>query len=312
MILTPTQIDELLTLVDYHVSTFLVQNVGTEILTPDDKTLLRRFGVDIDAYKGINTNIDEAFKFGILSESLGEAQAKAMTYSQLKDYIKSAKFIPLTTYEKDVLNSVKHQSFKDIKGLGNRMKGGLESILIDVDRGKRARTEKIIREEAVRTIENRETLKDFVSRLHEKTGDWTRDFGRIADYIMHQAFDEGRAVSIERREGKDALCYKDVFPGACKICIKLYLTTGIGSRPIIFKLSDLIANGTNIGRKAKDYKPVIGPTHPFCRCTLNDYNPDYEWDPDTGEFDKLKEYKTKRKHKVKVRVGGEKGEWKEV
>ena len=58
--------------------------------------------------------------------------------------------------------------------------------------------------------------------------------------------------------------FKDVFVGGCRHCIRLYLTGGIGSQPKIFKISDLIANGDNIGVKVNDWKPVISSTHPHC------------------------------------------------
>lgn len=305
MLLTPNQISELLRIIDYSTSFFIAENIGTELLTSDDTRLLKKFGVDIKKYKGLDTPMDHAFKFGILSETLGHTEAKKLNYKQIKDYIKSSKFIPLTSYEKEVLKSVKHQSYKDIKGLGNRIGKDLNDILVDVDKVKRAKYEELIRTEAMSAIEQRETTRDLVSRLGHKTGDWNRNFGRISDYIMHTAFDEGRAAMIERESGKDAIVYKQIYPGVCKYCIKLYSTAGIGSRPKEFKLEELIANGNNIGRKANDWLPVIGSTHPFCRCTLNSVPEGYDWDSETGGYTKEVEWerKVKRKSKIKIKVG---------
>lgn len=38
--------------------------------------------------------------------------------------------------------------------------------------------------------------------------------------------------------------------------------------PRIYRLSELISNGTNLGKPKSEWKAVIGPTHPNCRCTL--------------------------------------------
>jgi hypothetical protein len=48
----------------------------------------------------------------------------------------------------------------------------------------------------------------------------------------------------------------------CEMCKKLYL--GSDNHPIIFKLEDLEANGTNVGRKQAQWLPVVGATHPHC------------------------------------------------
>lgn len=53
----------------------------------------------------------------------------------------------------------------------------------------------------------------------------------------------------------------------CEHCKRLYL--GPDGAPRIFKLSTLEANGlNNFGRKVKDWKPVVGATHPHCLCQL--------------------------------------------
>ena len=98
--------------------------------------------------------------------------------------------------------------------------------------------------------------------------------------------------------------FKDVYNGACKHCIKAYLTGGIDSEPKIFKLSELRANGTNIGKKPEAWLPVIGGMHPHCRCTLNKYNPLYSWDSKTRSFTKPKEYKQRYAYDISVTIGG--------
>lgn len=97
--------------------------------------------------------------------------------------------------------------------------------------------------------------------------------------------------------------------GNCKFCIKFYTTNGIGSKPRIFKLADLMANGTNIGRRQKDWLPTVGPVHPFCRCVLNYLPDDYVWSDERQRFE-MKPYKRKieRRSKVTITVGDKKFE----
>ena len=41
-------------------------------------------------------------------------------------------------------------------------------------------------------------------------------------------------------------------------------------KPRIFLLSELEANGTNVGRKRRDWLPTVGAVHPWCREILLD------------------------------------------
>ena len=91
-----------------------------------------------------------------------------------------------------------------------------------------------------------------------------------------------------KNHGADAEVYFDVYPGACMACRELYLTDpeNPDSEPKIFKLSELIENGNNIGRKRADWLPTISPTHPYCRCTLNYKQPGFAWDEEVRAYTK--------------------------
>lgn len=307
MLFSPNEIQELLDLIEgYHLS-FIAKNVGLSVLSEKNQKFLKDFGFPLDEYKGKLTPIEYAYKFGILSTSLNEAVLKKLNFNQLKNYISQGKFIPLTQYEQDVLESIKHQSFKDIKGLGNKIKQDVNGIIIEEDQNKRRKYENTIRKELVKTVQNRETVKDLVSRISNKTKDWNRDLGRISDFILHKAFEDGRTISLLRESGPKTKVFKSVYLGSCIHCQKLLLTNGLGSKPKIFTLEELINNGTNINRKQKDWKAIVGPLHPFCRCTLYKVPEDYEWDEKMGGFFKPIpwERQVERKTKVKVKIGEE-------
>jgi len=308
MIFSPQQIEEILAIIDYYHIIFISENIGSDFLTQTDKSLLKTYGFDIGKVgKGI-LPIEQAYKFGVLSVTLKEAQAKNMTFAQFKKYLLKAQFMPLSSTEKEALNHLKHHAYSDIKGLGARYKQKFGQVVIEEDQKKRAEYEKLIQTNAEATIKARESISDLVSRLGNATQEWNRDFGRIADFIMHSAFDAGRAEVLKQKYGGKTLVYKDVFPGACKECIRLYTTGGVGSEPVIFQLEKIESNGNNIGRKAKDWLPVIGPTHPWCRCTLQEVPEDYEWDPKTGGFTQPStkwKPKVARKSKVIIKMGNE-------
>ena len=287
------QIEELLRLISYHQTLFIAKTIGSDVLSESDLKILKENGIHPERFKEIPI-LHQAFKFGVLAQALGD-KAAVLSYDDFKEYIKKGKFIPLTKPENLALQRVKFQAYKDIKALGNKFGDNLY--------------QRIIEKESSSAVENRKTVRELVLELASKTDDWERDFGRISDYIMHSSYEEGRVAYISSLYGSDSLIYRDVYPGACKYCVGLYLTAGIGSQPKLFKLSEIQANGTNIGLKPVDWKPVINSTHPHCRCTWNNLPSGYVWNQRKGIFEAPPvENKIGRKAKIKISIGDKKYE----
>ena len=173
-----------------------------------------------------------------------------------------------------------------------------------MDKRQRAEYEKVIQGAAKETVVNRGSVKMMSSLIGHKTGDWAKDLDRISDFILHNAHDMGRAMQIKRAHGVNAQVYKHVFDQACETCVKLYLTNGLGSQPKVFKIDTLIANGSNIGRKKHDWKPVIGSTHPWCRCELESLPVgEWEWDNINKRFKmKLTDKEKVIRQKIRLRI----------
>ena len=264
MYLTPQQISELLDIIDTFSLKFAVQNISDKYITPAEEKRLMEAGINP---KTLTPTFDNAFKFGMISEALGD-DAKTIDLNTLKNKLKSKSFLPLDFREQSALDSLKYEAYNEIRGLGNKINLETQRIQIEVDKAQRVKFEKIIGDSAKEAILKRETVKQMANNIGRKTGEWARDVDRVSDFILHNAHDMGRAQQIKRAHGAKAEAYKIVFDQACETCVTLYLTDGMGSQPKVFTIDELIANGSNIGRKKNDWKPVIGATHPWCRCQL--------------------------------------------
>lgn len=301
---TINQIEEIRKIIEYQHTVFIATNIGVELLSDYDKYILQSYGFDLTTIDKL-TPYYEMFRWGMLSSSLGYKEANKLDYNQYISFLRSGNYLPLSEIEQYALNIARNQAYNDIKGLGNKISKDTNQLLINYSHIKRENYKTIIKDTVAENIKNRGNVSNLVSELGHKTKDWSRDFGRIAEYTMHQAFEEGRATQIINQYGNDANVYKSVFEKACKHCIKLYLTNGIGSEPKIFKLSELIANGTNIGRKTDEWLPIVGPTHPWCRCTISQVDMNYSWDSKSQSFNIPKEYKRKiqRNSSVNITIG---------
>ena len=290
------QIDELLQIISRSNLFYLAKQFGTGILTEQDKKILESYGINLKSL-GVNGKVDEAFAFGLLAGVLGEEGVKNMNYSDLKNWMNSDKYLPLNQEEENAVEALKNRAYFDIKSLSNKVEKDVQNIVIENDK----EYNRLIKEAAKKGLQTRKSNKQIASDMMKKTQDWARDFDRIADYVTHEAYDHGKAASIKRIHGDNALVYKIVQDGACSSCTSLYLN---GKKPKIFKLSELLSNGSNIGKKQREWKPVIGATHPWCRCELEYLPLDMEWDEETGDFTKpvRNDKGVKRKSKARIKI----------
>lgn len=301
MIFNTEQIAELTSVIDFFHTLFIGQNIGKDVLSKSDIKLLEKNGIKVNTFAA--SFAEDAYKFGILASALKDKRTKGLNYNDFRKFINSGNFIPLTSVEKDALMAVKQHMYADIKGLGNRIAQDFSRVIIEASQKQRAKYEQTIKQTASKAIQNRWSVNQMASELGHKTGDWARDFDRISDYVMHSAYQQGIASQLLKQYGESAKVFFSVYESACKHCQAVYLTDGIGSEPKQFKLVDVIANGNNIGVKAKDYKPSVDPLHPYCRCTMHPVPENAVWDKVKKQFVIVRNtYGVNRKSKIKVTI----------
>jgi polyhydroxyalkanoate synthesis regulator phasin len=304
MIFTKNQIEELLKVIDAHTRYLLGLNLGYESLTNTDIETLNKFGIDIDSLKVDWPPYLQAYMFGRLAAILSDNQINQLDYTDFKSYLKKQQFVPLSPREKAEYEIARDKTYSHIVDMGDKMKSDMKNIIYNEDQATRIDQEKVIKEEMKKGVLNRKQLKTIVSDLGRRMGTWSVDWGRIVDTEMQDIYNRGVAQNIKERFGSDQKVYKDTFAGACRYCIKLHLTGGVGSEPILFTLDELYANGSNIGKKKENWLATIGPEHPFCRCQIRYVLPGQEWDNSKNEFITTRSQENiERKSKVKVQVG---------
>jgi hypothetical protein len=87
----------------------------------------------------------------------------------------------------------------------------------------------------------------------------------VNDAVVDSATDESLMTGVSPR---NTIVFKKVVndDSLCQWCRKFYLLPD--GTPRLFRLEELQANGSNYGKKKTDWKPVLGKTHPRCRCQL--------------------------------------------
>lgn len=276
-----SKVDEI---VDTNIKAFIAENVGKFAISTPDKQKLKEAGFDIDLFDN-NTIVALAYKFGMFEISNEPSYTKDVSLYQFEKIVKSNKFLPLSEKEQASLNSIQLQAGSGIDLFGDKLSNKFKTVLSDLNEDFKNKMESETSKLSKQSIERRESVKELASRLYHFTPDITRDLIRVSQYMLHTANEYGSADEIERVYGKDVRVYKRVYAGSCKTCEKLYLTKGFGSEPRYFKIPELRANGSNIGRTQANWKPTIDATHPFCRCSLM-VAPNYlKWNPKTKKLE---------------------------
>lgn len=279
-----TQIQELLQIIEKNHLIFITQTLGSDFLTKQDKATFKQWNIQWQKlYNPSRDPIEKIFHLGMLSDALKEFDAKNLEYKALEEYIQKGKYIPLTEREKGIIRAIKQQTYTDIKSQQERIFRDVNKTLQDSSlKGQRD----FLREEVLQGQLDNKQAKEIASDIAHKVGDWNRDFERIVNCNLSNAYNKGVEEMALRNGGPDTLVYKIVQETACESCEKAYLTNGIGSAPRTFKIGELIANGSNYGRKKADWKPVVEIHHPNCFCRLAEVPKGFTLNPKTKRFDK--------------------------
>lgn len=135
--------------------------------------------------------------------------------------------------------------------------------------------------------------REFSTELHQVLEDKARDNDRVAFFEIENSRMIGQAHKLLEDHGPDVLVYKRTMPSACPQCLYAYNVPGT-TTPKVFKLSELLINSGNIGKKphpvrggkvvpggradgAETMKPIVGLHHPWCQCQLFQYTGYEPW-----------------------------------
>jgi hypothetical protein len=261
MLLTEQQLYQIREIIADHHSAFIVNAISPSAVAPDILQRLKDKGL-----VSVKVNsIEDAYLYGQVLAMADDPKFATMTYEQFKQHIQKNP-IPLSPIETQAVNFAQQQAGQYCKGLGNRVDTATGTILIEADAAQRQQMRDIIKTETAVNIARRESVQKLKSQLGWATRDWSRDWQRIANTEKQNAMQRGVADHYAKRYGGDVRVAKRPMPDACKHCKRLHI--GPDGHPRVFKLSELEANGTNVGRKAANWLPVVGTVHPHCQCQM--------------------------------------------
>ena len=258
--LTRTQIKQIQNIIKEHMEVLMKLTIGDGDPSP-------RLVKKLKLPKKITDLITSSYQYGKLRVLEGKDLSK-LTSDELQKLLNS---VALTKSQKKSMEFSRLKAQQHIDTLSQKITSFAVSSAIQSDLAMWQAVKEVIPS----AIENDTPRYKVIQQLREKTGDWERDWHRVAHTEMWSAKCQGEVDAILSgesplsgdKEDTEVYC-KPASRNACAKCRQLYLEKD-GITPKVFKLSQLLANGNNYGKKQADWLPCVPPLHPNCMCTIN-------------------------------------------
>lgn len=266
--LTRAQVNQIQKIIKDHMEVLIQIVTGDGSPSPE---LLKKLKLP----KDITDLITTTYKYGKAGVLQGKNLAN-MTEQEVKNLLRNLK---LTKSQQHSIEYAKLRAQQAIDTITQRITSGVVTMVVQSD----LNMWEAVKEVIPAALENDTPRYKVIQQLREKTGDWQRDWHRAAHSELWNAKLQGEAEAIVNNEsplsskGAETLVYKKPAWNACAKCKQLYLEKD-GITPKVFKMSDLISNGDNYGKKQADWVPTLGILHPNCMCPLNVMPPHTKFD----------------------------------
>lgn len=260
---------------DHHLA-FIVETLGHDAIPQSDYDRLVRSGIIRQGgVEQTQVAIQAAHVVGKMDAQITRSDLSLARMKPEKFWAFIATAPPqFTQHELDAMNATRDHVGRLIINLATSQINDFEQATHEEAAKLRHEALNVVQHEIALGIARRQSKEQIERRFKKKLKDSMRDWALVVATELHNAKEHGKALALGVG-GRDPVVYKVTQPDACRFCVMLYMN---GKRPRLFRLSELVNNGTNYGRKAVHPKkagltgwlPVIGSTHPACQCELHE------------------------------------------
>jgi hypothetical protein len=259
-------------IVDHHLA-FTVDVLGPDAISRADYQRLVRQGLLKDKpLEHAQVAIQAAHTVGKLATN--DPNLTKMKPDQFWRFVETAP-PQFSQQERDAMTASRSVVGRLITNLGVGLLNEFEQTTHEEGAKLRHEALATVQHEVALGIARRSSRSEIEKRLKKKLDETERNWSLVVTTELHNAQEHGKALGLARG-GRDPLVFKRPRPDACRFCKALFLVKG--GRPRVFRLSELVNNGTNFSRRARrpvmrgagatQWKPVVGCVHPGCQCEM--------------------------------------------
>lgn len=254
-------------IVQKHYARLVVSVLGRDALSQKELKELESAGIDTSNQDSLMTLV---YNHNFINHPVRLEDPKTVEEMRAQQSIQG--LVPKGTAHEYTIENVNDKTKQFIDKLKLDMTTRLENIIRENnDSYKMNALQNLDRDDSLDDLVKESTLGKLKQKLRDTSGEGSRDWNRVAITEMSNAIG---IASVDRivSDNVDAdldevyvfrITVKDA--KTCKWCRRFYDDSD-GS-PKVYKLSTLMGNGSNYGKKTDSWQPVIGATHPNERCS---------------------------------------------
>jgi hypothetical protein len=258
-------IEKIRRIIDKHYKRLTISVLGASSFTNEELRQLETLGVDINNPESF---IELVYNHNFVNPALEVDKPTSVEDMRIQQNMPGV--VPKGEAHDYTIESLNDKTKQLIDKLKSNVQTSIEGIIYqNNDDYKRNALQNLDRTFEADELIKESSLATVKQKLRDTAKDANRDWQRVALTEMGNAIGAAsvdRIVSLNTEKDLDTV-YVYRLPvndeKTCKYCRRFY-NDDDGS-PKVYKLSTLLANGTNYGKKTDQWQPVTGSTHPNSR-----------------------------------------------
>lgn len=267
MVTKKETIEKIREIVQKHYARLMISVLGKDVLSPKELKELEASGIDTTNNDSLLTLV---YNHNFINHPVGPMDPKSVEEMKSQQSVRG--LTPQGEAHDYTVENINDKTKQYIEKLKLDQMTKIEGIIRENnDNYKMDALQNLNRDEALDDLIKESTLGKLKSKLKDTSGDGNRDWMRVALTEMSNAIG---IASVDRivSDNQDSdlneiyvfrITVKD--SKTCKWCRRFY--DDADGSPKLYRLSTLLANGSNYGKKTDSWNPVIGATHPNERCS---------------------------------------------
>ena len=258
--------------IDRYGKAIIVRYSGASFITQEELSDLLSQGIlTPEMLEG--ATVEDAYLIGRLRSEMTDEERNSQLDPADFHRQNFGKVATMSEKHVKVIESIKANSHNALEGLVSTIRNKVNGAFL---RSNFERSQEYLGEEIKNVLEEayieNKSLGKLVQDLKKQMKDFSSKYQTIVTTEMTKAINAGAADLILEKEKTKST--SDVYVyfltvhdnRLCPVCSSLYLTSA--GTPRVFTMSEVIANGSNYGKKRPQWKASLQGVHPNCRCLV--------------------------------------------
>ncbi len=267
MVSSRETIEKIREIISKHYNSLVISVLGKDVFSKKELEELERLGVDTSNKQSL---LSLVYYHNFINYPVDDKSPKTVEDAERQQTIRGLK--PEGEANDYASQNINEKTRQFIDKMKQDITTRIETIIRENNDSYRNNAiQNLNRDQSIDDLMKESSLGKVKQQLMDTAGDADRDWLRIAITEVSNAIGIG---SIDRivtdnvnKDSDEIYVYRVIVKDArtCKWCRKFYQDSD--DTPKLYKLSTLLNNGSNYGKKYEDWNPVSGATHPHERCS---------------------------------------------